>query len=169
VPARTVSRILRRHQLPYPADCYPLTGQRIRSSKQTACRYERDRPGELVHMDVKKIGKIPDGGGWRAHGRPTTKAEKMRQPKIGYPYLHSLVDDHSRLAHFEILADEIGTTVRRSCCALPPLHCGQAGGCQLGPKHKFIKPHCPWQIDLPGGLSARWRGMAARGRSARLG
>jgi transposase len=45
VPARTVSRILRRHQLPYLADCDPLTGQLIRSSKQTACRYERDRPG----------------------------------------------------------------------------------------------------------------------------
>ena len=63
LPARTVSRILRRHQLPYLVDCDPLTGQLIRSSKQTACRYERDRPGELVHMDVKKIGKIADGGG----------------------------------------------------------------------------------------------------------
>src|SRR5215218_4023081 len=83
VPARTVSRILRRHQLPYLADCDPLTGQLIRSSKQTACRYQRDRPGELVHMDVKKIGKIPDGGGWRAHGRPATEAEKIRRPKIG--------------------------------------------------------------------------------------
>ena len=110
VPARTVSRILRRHQLPYLADCDPLTGQLIRSSKQTACRYERDRPGELVHMDVKKIGKIPDGGGWRAHGRPATTAEKTRQPKIGYDYVHSLVDDHSRLAYSEILTDETGTT-----------------------------------------------------------
>ena len=45
VPARTVSRILRRHQLPYLADCDPLTGQLIRSSKQAASRYERDRPG----------------------------------------------------------------------------------------------------------------------------
>jgi transposase len=71
VPARTVSRILRRHQLPYLADCDPLTGQPIRSSKQTACRDQRDRPGELVHMDVK-IGKIPDRGGWRARGRPAT-------------------------------------------------------------------------------------------------
>ena len=110
MPARTVSRILRRHQLPYLADCDPLTGQLIRSSKQTACRYERDRPGELVHMDVKKIGKIPDGGGWRAHGRPATEAEKIRQPKIGYDYVHSLVDDHSRLAYSEILPDETGTT-----------------------------------------------------------
>ena len=50
-------------------ECDPMTGEVIRASKTTAVRYERDRPGELVHMDVKKIGRIPDGGGWRAHGR----------------------------------------------------------------------------------------------------
>ncbi len=49
-----------------------MTGEVIRSSKQTATRYERDRPGGLVHVDVKKIGKIPDGGGWRALGRAAT-------------------------------------------------------------------------------------------------
>lgn len=59
IPARTVSRILRRHQVPYLRECDPLTGEVIRSSKQSAVRYERDRPGELVHMDVKKIGRIP--------------------------------------------------------------------------------------------------------------
>ena len=69
VPARTVSRILRRHGVPYLRDCDPMTGQVIRSSKQTAVRYERERPGELVHMDVKKLGRIPVGGGWRALGR----------------------------------------------------------------------------------------------------
>ena len=72
VPARTVSRILRRHGVPYLRECDPMTGEVIRSSKQTAVRYERERPGELVHMDVKKLGKIPDGGGWRAHGRAAT-------------------------------------------------------------------------------------------------
>ena len=69
VPARTVSRILRRHGVPYLRECDPITGEVIRSSKQTALRYERERPGELVHMDVKKIGRIPAGGGWRVHGR----------------------------------------------------------------------------------------------------
>ncbi|GAA4081787.1 hypothetical protein GCM10023066_12180 [Nocardioides kongjuensis] len=54
VPARTVSRILRRYRVPYLRECDPITGDVIRSSKQTAIRYERDRPGELVHMDVKK-------------------------------------------------------------------------------------------------------------------
>src|SRR5688572_29609241 len=50
LPARTVSRILRRHRVPYLRECDPLTGEVIRSSKATAVRYERERPGELVHM-----------------------------------------------------------------------------------------------------------------------
>src|SRR5690625_5234019 len=69
VPARTVSRVLRRAGVPYLHQLDPMTGEQIRSSKATAVRYERSRPGELVHVDVKKLGKIPDGGGWRAHGR----------------------------------------------------------------------------------------------------
>ncbi len=61
VPTRTVSRVLARHQVPRLAALDPITGQVIRASKTTAVRYERDRPGELVHMDVKKLGRIPDG------------------------------------------------------------------------------------------------------------
>ncbi len=59
----------RRHQMPPLATLDPITGEVIRASKATAVRYERARPGELVHMDVKKLGRIPDGGGWKAHGR----------------------------------------------------------------------------------------------------
>lgn len=69
VPARTVSRVLARHRLPRLAVLDPITGQVIKASKTTAVRYERARPGELVHMDVKKLARIPAGGGWRAHGR----------------------------------------------------------------------------------------------------
>lgn len=69
IAPRTVSRVLRRHGVPYLRECDPMTGEVIRASKTTAVRYERERPGELVHVDVKKIGKIPDGGGWKAHGR----------------------------------------------------------------------------------------------------
>ena len=78
VPARTVSRILRRNAVPYLHECDPMTGEVIRASKTTAVRYERDRPGELVHMDVKKLGKIPDGGGWRptADSMGTTSAQE---------------------------------------------------------------------------------------------
>src|SRR4030088_3070403 len=85
-----------------------MTGELIRASKATAVRYERARPGELVHMDVKKLGRIPQGGGWRAHGR----ASRPRYPENhgGFDYVHSLVDDHSRLAYSEILPDEKGVT-----------------------------------------------------------
>jgi transposase len=83
VPARTVSRILRRHGVPHLRECDPMTGEVIRSSKATAVRYERDRAGELVHMDVKKIGRIPDGGGWRAHGREMCSTAQRKATPIG--------------------------------------------------------------------------------------
>ncbi len=106
--ARTVSRVLRRRGVADLRNCDPMTGDLIRASKSTAVRYERDRPGELVHMDVKKLGRIPDGGGWRAHGRHNI----ARPPKAGrgFDYVHSLVDDHSRLAYSEILPDEQAQT-----------------------------------------------------------
>ena len=109
VPARTVSRILRRHGVPYLRECDPMTGEVIRSSKQTAVRYERDRPGELVHMDVKKIGRSPTA----AAGAPTaarSPRDRVNEGPVGYDYVHSLVDDHSRLAYSEILPDEKGPT-----------------------------------------------------------
>jgi hypothetical protein len=52
-----------RHGLPHLARLDPMSGRLIRASKTTAVRYERDQPGELLHMDVKKLGRIPDGGG----------------------------------------------------------------------------------------------------------
>jgi transposase InsO family protein len=164
VAARTVSRILRRHDVPYLRECDPITGEVIRSSKQTAVRYERERPGELVHMDVKKLGRIPDGGGWRAHGR----SEEVRGRGIGYDYVHSLVDDHSRLAYSEILPDETGTTcaafLERAVAyfatkgittierlitdnALAYRKSGEIKRvcAELSITQKFIRPHCPWQ------------------------
>ena len=110
VPARTVSRVLVRRGQPRLAALDPMTGEVIRSSKQTAVRYERSRPGELAHMDVKKLGRIPDGGGWRALGRAARETTYDRTRKLGYDYVHSLVDDHSRLAYSEILPDEKGAT-----------------------------------------------------------
>jgi transposase len=110
LPARTVSRILRRHQLPYLCELDPITGAIIRSSKATAVRYERDRPGELVHVDVKKIGKIPDGGGWRLLGREAANQGGSKGRRVGYDYVHSMIDDHSRLAYSEIHDDETALT-----------------------------------------------------------
>ena len=110
VPARTVSRIIARAGLPRLAELDPMTGERIRASKTTAVRYERERPGELVHMDVKKLDRIPDGGGWKAHGRAMGSSWTRKQIVIGYDYVHSVVDDHSRLAYSEVLPDEKGAT-----------------------------------------------------------
>jgi len=168
LPARTVSRILRRHRVPHLRECDPMTGELIRSSKATAVRYERDRPGELVHMDVKKIGKIPAGGGWRAHGRKMGRTGAQKRARIGYDYVHSLVDDHSRLAYSEILPDEKGATcaafLRRAAAyfaehgitrierVLTDNHFSYRRSLdvaavidELGATHKFIRPHCPWQ------------------------
>ena len=61
-------------------------------------------------MDVKKLGRIPDGGGWRAHGRGIGRPSTANKAQIGYDYVHSLVDDHSRLAYSEVLPDEKGAT-----------------------------------------------------------
>lgn len=69
-------------------------------------RYVRDCPGELVHVDIKKIAKIPDGGGWRVNGRPG-RDQSMRG-KTGYEFVHSMVDDHTRLAYCEVLDAETG-------------------------------------------------------------
>ena len=110
VPARTVSRVLARHGLPRLASLDPITGEVIRASKVTAVRYEREHPGELVHMDVKKLGRIPDGGGWKAHGRSMGSSRARKLTVVGFDYVHSLVDDHSRLAYSEVLPDEKGTT-----------------------------------------------------------
>lgn len=168
VPARTVSRVLRRRAVPYLRDCDPLTGEMIRSSKTTAVRYERDRPGELVHVDVKKIGKIPDGGGWKAHGRQMGSSWVKKRARIGYDYVHSMVDDHSRLAYSEILPDEKGATCAGFILRASEHFAGHgitriervitdnhfsyrhsadvaAAISALDARHKFIKPHCPWQ------------------------
>ena len=60
-------------------------------------RYERSSPGELVHLDVNKVGQIPPGGGWRIHGRGSAQAKRKRRP-VGYTYLHVAIDDYSRVA-----------------------------------------------------------------------
>ena len=70
-------------------------------------RYEHAAPGDLLHMDIKKLGRIPTGGGWKAHGR----GQAGPRQRVGYAYIHSVVDDHSRLAYSEVLGDERATTV----------------------------------------------------------
>lgn len=168
VPARTISRILRRHHIPYLRQCDPLTGEVIRASKTTTIRYERDRPGELIHVDVKKIGRIPDGGGWRARGREATSTTARKKARIGYDYVHSAVDDHSRLAYSEIHDDEQGDTaagfikraaafyaasgIERIEAVMTDNHWSYTKSrlvtevlASIGAQHVTIRPHCPWQ------------------------
>ena len=104
IPRSTIYGVLRReglHRLDW-----------IDRLTRTVIRYERERPGELVHIDVKRLGRIPEGGGKRffpgfdgTHftsppGRPVNNS------RLGYDYLHIAVDDHSRLVYLEPLADE---------------------------------------------------------------
>ena len=75
-------------------------------------RYERDKPGELLHQDVKKIGRVPDGGGWRFLSRK----EGLHNSRVatntsrGTCYLHTVIDDYSRVAYVEAHDDETAAT-----------------------------------------------------------
>jgi transposase InsO family protein len=166
LPARTVSAILRRHQVPRLRECDPLTGEVIRASRTTGLRYEREAPGDLVHIDVKKLGRIPDGGGWRASGQSLGN-HVTTHAKVGYDYVHAAVDDHSRLAYAEILDDEKGITCAGFLLRAADYFTAhglavrevisdnarnytisrdfQAAVAALGVRHLTIKPHCPWQ------------------------
>jgi hypothetical protein len=103
----TVGRILARHGVPRLAVIDPITGERIRSSRHSENRYEHREPGAMIHVDVKKLGRIPTGGGWRLHGHAATRAaHRHKKVKIGYEYIHTAIDDHTRLAYSEIHSDE---------------------------------------------------------------
>ena len=72
-------------------------------------RYQRDRPGELIHVDVKKIAGIPDGGGWHTRGRGYDGEHAVRRT-AGYRYIHTALDDRTRLVYSEIHPDEKAVT-----------------------------------------------------------
>ena len=115
VPRSTVGRVLGRYSMPLLHHVDQATGLPVRQPKPI--RYEASAPGELVHVDIKKLGRIPDGGGWRVHGRGSAqdrhagsardKAARAGAPSSrGFTFLHHAVDDHSRLAYSEQLPDE---------------------------------------------------------------
>ena len=111
----TVHRVLTRYRLARLSHLDRATGRVVR-------RYEHHAPGELIHVDIKKLGNIPDGGGHKilgraagqrrrsAHRDPQRPRRLSNRPNLGYQYLHNAVDDHSRLAYTEILPDETKET-----------------------------------------------------------
>ncbi|GAA2569421.1 IS481 family transposase [Winogradskya consettensis] len=116
MPASTIHAVLTWHGLHRLAWLDRPTGQVIR-------RYERDRPGELLHVDVKKVGRLRDGGGWRVHGRDSDQnrlvhLERNAGRKVGYEYIHAAIDDHTRLAYAEIHPQTNGKAERfnRTMC-----------------------------------------------------
>ena len=108
LPPSTVHAILARHGMSRLGRLDRTTGIPIRQEKPL--RYERERPGELIHIDVKKLGRIPDGGGWRAHTRQEKHGAGNPKHRLGYDFLHVAIDDHSRYAYVEILTNERGDT-----------------------------------------------------------
>ena len=125
-------------------------------------RYERERPGELVHIDVKKLGRIPAGGGHRVLGRD--KCSGWEKPGVGYEFIHACIDDHSRFAYAEIHADERADTAaaflrRASACmrdhgiAVERVltdngNCYRSGqfrqaAAELGVSRRFTRPYRP--------------------------
>jgi transposase InsO family protein len=114
LPASTVYRVLCRHRLNRLAWMDRPTGRVIR-------RYERAAAGELVHVDVKKLGRLRPGGGHRVHGRDsaqhrTRDRDRHRGRSPGYDYIHAAIDDHSRLAYAEVLPDEQAATCAGFLC-----------------------------------------------------
>jgi transposase len=114
VPASTVHAVLTRHGLHRLAWLDRPTGKPVR-------RYERQRPGELIHVDVKKLGRLRDGGGWRTHGRDSIEYRRTRgSTRVGYDYVHCAIDDHTRLAYAEIHPTKRPTPAPSSSAAPPP-------------------------------------------------
>jgi transposase InsO family protein len=104
MPLKTVQGILTRIGL----------GKLWRLDQEQVVRYERQKPGELIHIDVKKLGRIQGGAGHRItgfkHYNPTRGARKAVKRTVGWEFCHIAIDDYSRLAYVEVLEDEKATT-----------------------------------------------------------
>jgi len=160
VPRSTVGRVLDRYRMPLLAHLDQVTGLPVRKAKPV--RYEVSAPGELVHVDIKKLGRIPDGGGHRMLGR-TVGNRHNKKRGLGYAFLHHAVDDYSRLAYSEELSDERketaagfwlraraffaehGITVRAVMTDNGSCYRSRAFADALGKgvKHRFTRPYRP--------------------------
>jgi len=170
VSPSTASRVIARAGLPSLHELDPVTGIQIRASRRTQRRYERDRPGDLIHIDVKKLGRIPDGGGWRLDGPDVVDHDRGRgkpSRRIGFRYVHVAIDDHSRIAFAQILPDEKGPTCAgfladaaaffadhgitiREVMTDNALNYRRSNDFRaiitaIGARHILTRPHSPWQ------------------------
>ena len=155
VPASTLHRVWARHGVSRLSDLERRTGRTVR-------RIETSRPGELVHIDIKKQARIPKGGGWRVHGKG--RAPDRRRIRDGYAYIHSAIDAYSRLAYSEIHSDEqavtaigfwrraraffasYGITIERVMTDNGSCYVSRAFGAELvaaAVVHTRTKPYCP--------------------------
>jgi hypothetical protein len=130
VPASTIGAVLRRWQVPRLADLDRLTGELLRS-RATDERYEHPRPGDLLHVDVKKLGRIPDGGGWRLDGALTPDHRRGKHIKTG-----------STTSTSPSTTTAPSPTPRSTRTRKPPP--AQASCTALQIHRRFIKPGCPW-------------------------
>jgi transposase InsO family protein len=180
ISASGVHRVLVRRGINRLRDLDPPTGEQLRATDPATTahgpgrwrRYARDRPGELIHIDVKKLGHIRDGGGWWAHGRDSAQHRAAKTgPRVGYDYVHVAVDDHSRLAYAEVITAAEGGETGQACAgflrraaafyadhglriervmtdnalAYTRSHAFAAALAEIDATHKPIKPRCPWQ------------------------
>ena len=160
LPRSTVGRVLERHGMPLLKHLDRMTGEPIRAPKPV--RYEMPRPGDLVHVDIKKLGRIPDGGGHRVLGRAQGNQNTGKGGR-GYVYLHHAVDSYSRVVYSEMLGDErkdtaasfwtranaffatIGVTVTGVMTDNGSCYRSRAFAAALGPtiRHRFTRPYRP--------------------------
>ena len=164
LPASTIGAVLRREQMPLLCQLDRVTGEVLKGRRYSEVRYEHRDPGSLLHVDVKKLGRIPNGGGWRQHGRGTATP---RGRGAGWDFVHVAVDDRSRVAYSEVLPDEKGltcagflhraaqwfhdehgVTIRRVLTDNAKNYTRSrdwiAVCTALQIKRRYIKPHCPW-------------------------
>jgi transposase-like protein len=144
LPPSTVGKVLARHNVPLLRSVDPLTGELTKARRASSRRYEHKYPGSLVHVDVKKLGRIPDGGGWRVHGRDNAP----KGSRVGYDFIHVMIDDYSRVVYAEVLGDERGPTLRG---VHPPGRLLVRG---VGRGHRAGDHRQPFQLPAVAGLRA---------------
>ncbi len=134
LPASTIGVVLRREGMPALCHLDRVTGEVIKGRKHSDVRYEHREPGSLLHVDVKKLGRIPKGGGWRQHGRGTTTP---RGRGAGWDFVHVAVEPDFRRSRTH---DGPKTAADLRKCAR-----GRSGSCYYGERAGGVGPVSRWR------------------------